>query len=73
MKCLNEAKETDKVIRHRLIPLTFGCVFVLFPCLIGLFEAVVAYKAVIREEINSKWLHLQVTIRPVIISTSDND
>lgn len=28
-----------------VVSLTFGCVFVLFPSLIGLFEAVVAHKA----------------------------
>lgn len=42
------------VMKHRPIALTFSCVFVLFPCLIGLFEAVVTYEAVVRGEINSK-------------------
>lgn len=53
--------------------LTFGCVFVLFPRLIGFFEAVVTYKAVVREEVKSQWLNLQVTIISVTINTNDSN
>lgn len=31
-------------------PLTFGCIFVLFSCLIGLFQAVITYKSVDGEQ-----------------------
>lgn len=37
--------------------LTFGCVFVLFPRLVSLFEAVVTYKAVVSEKAESRWLN----------------
>ena len=54
----------------RVTPLTFGCIFVLFPRLIGTFEAVVAHEAA---EVNSKWLALHATIRLVTIGTNNGD
>ncbi len=72
MKERRQAENTD-MYQLRVTALTFGCVFVLFPRLVGLFEAVVTYKAVVREEVNNKWLNLQVSISSVTISTKDSD